>query len=107
MAFCIQNFIESKMNCTTPWNRNISNTSRICTSNEELKHYFDLSLDIYRGKYKKELEKCKVPDCVENHWNHKIISKISKNVFLYENGGKDVTNLQTYQFTASSKKVSF
>ena len=63
---CIQKFIRSKMDCETPWDGNDSNTTqRNCSSTEDLKKYFDLRLDIYRGKYKKELDECLIPNCFE------------------------------------------
>ena len=105
MQSCIQKFIRSKMDCKTPWDGNDSNTTqRNCSSTEDLKKYFDLRLDIYRGKYKKELDKCLIPNCFENHWSHKPIAKLSQNAFLFQHG-KDVKNVQMYHFQSSSKKV--
>ena len=102
---CIQKFIRSKMDCETPWDGNDSNTTqRNCSSTEDLKKYFDLRLDIYRGKHKKELEKCFIPNCFENHWSHKHSAKLSENAFLFQHG-KNVKNVQMYHFQSSSKKV--
>ena len=103
---CIQKFIRSKMDCETPWDGNDSNTTqRNCSSTEDLKKYFDLRLDIYRGEYRKELDECLIPNCFENHWNYKHLAKLSGNAFLYQHG-KDVKDIQMYHFS-SSKKVSY
>ena len=102
---CNQKFIGSKMDCKTPWDGNFSNNTRNCSSNEDLKKYFDLRLDMYRGKYKKELDKCSTPKCFENHWSHKPYAKLSGNAFLYQHG-KDVKDVQMYHFIGSSKKVN-
>ena len=103
---CIQKFIRSKMDCKTHWDGNDSNTTqRNCSSTEDLKEYFDLRLDIYKGKYKKELDKCSIPNCFENHWNHKHLVKLSRSAFLFQHG-KDVKNVQMYHFQSSSKKVN-
>ena len=93
------------MDCQTPWDGNNSDIAqRNCSSTEDLKKYFDLRLDIYRGKYKKELDKCLIPNCFENHWSHKPIAKLSENAFLFQHG-KNVKNVQMYHFQSSSKKV--
>ena len=104
---CIQKFIAEQMDCKTPWEGHFSNKSRDCSSIEELKNYFDLRLDIYRGHYNKELNDlgCLIPNCFQNHWTHKDQGKISRNAFIYEYG-KDESNIQIYHFTASSKKVT-
>ena len=52
---CIQKFISNKMQCITPWEGNFSKRSRNCSSKEDLKNYFDLRMDIYKGKYEEEL----------------------------------------------------
>ena len=102
---CIQKFIRGKMDCQTPWDGNDSNIAqRNCSSTEDLKKYFDLRLDIYRGKYKKELDECSIPNCFENHWNHKHSAKLSQNAFLFQHG-KDVKNVQMYHFQSSPKKA--
>jgi hypothetical protein len=94
------------MDCETPWDGDDSNTTQQnCSSTEDLKKYFDLRLDIYRGKYKKELDECLIPNCFENHWNYKHLAKLSGNAFLYQHG-KDVKDVQMYHFS-SSKKVKF
>ena len=94
------------MDCRTVWAGNNSNTTQQnCSSTEDLKEYFDLRLDIYRGKYKKELDKCTIPNCFENHWNHKHLAKFSQNAFLFQHG-KDVKGVQMYHFQSSSKKVN-
>ena len=102
---CIQKFISSKIDCKTPWEGIFSNASRNCSSNEDLKKYFDLRLDIYRGRYKEELSSCLKPNCFENHWKQKSLAKLPRNSILYELGGEYEPNIQIYQFTTSSDRV--
>ena len=100
-----RNSSDVKWTAKPSWAGNNSNTTQQNgSSTEDLKEYLNLRLDIYRGKYKKELDKCSIPNCFENHWNHKHLAKLSQNAFLFQHG-KDVKNVQMYHFQSSSKKV--
>ena len=64
-----RNLSDVKWTVKPSWDGNNSNTTQQnCCSTEDLKEYFDLRLDIYRGKYKRELDK---------YLNHKPLAKLS------------------------------
>lgn len=66
-AECMKNFIASKMNCSTPWEENRAN-KRNCESVEDLQTYINLRLNIYSGKYDKELQDCLLLSCERRQW---------------------------------------
>ena len=53
---CIMNFVASKMNCIVEWEKSYFNKNvTLCKSKEDLKLYFTLRKNIYKGFYNKGL----------------------------------------------------
>ena len=70
---CIQGFLASKINCSTPWSKN--STKAPCQDVEDYKTYFNHYLNLLKMDYEHQLSTfdCLNIDCDDYYWKAKRI----------------------------------
>ena len=105
---CIMRFIATKMKCQPNWEKKFYDTNeqlQICHSIEDLKEYFKIKLDIYRGIYDSELEHCHQRNCHEHIWQPELQNPLVSN-FAPRVGLKHNDTIALYSFVMSDKEVN-
>ena len=75
-------FIAIKMSCVVSWQKKYYGQNvqlPICQTNDDLKKYYKLRLDIYQGVYDADLKHCHKRNCIQQIWQSELQSLIISN----------------------------
>ena len=75
-------FIAKKMSCVVSWQKKYYKQIvqlPICQTNEDLKEYYKLRLDVYQGIYATDLKHCHERNCIQQIWTSELQSLIITN----------------------------
>ena len=101
---CIMKFIASKMNCSIELEKTyFPKNYPLCSTQEDLKSYYNIRLKIYQGLFDEELKSCHEHKCKQKSWISNLQGQhvVQKSTDFQEND-----NMAAFSFQMSDKEVN-